>query len=504
MPPRPSVRNTDAYKFPMAEAGFPLRDETFYYSHRKGGWQFLPLDASKFIQDNLPEATTEDYDYLAEHNFKMGGAFREAITQHDKVSVTAIPRGSWFYNREPVFSVSGPSAIDSWLEPTSLQLHFRIQVATAALLRPEELARKVATVTCERERDIILETLDSVGVSAPTIRVASEEYYADVRARVEGLVKILGDGNRAFEVGMRAVSCPEQHEIALRAVRDGGILRTSNVLLAAQLGMIPVGTMGHEHIQRHGSDYVAYTAMRDRQSGFIFFLPDTFDTLASGIPSALAVMLEDPSRNCGIRFDSEDGLVGHYLYAVNRAREVGLLPNLGLESSFNDVKTTKMEGLRDLVGWPANRQCYGYGGYLVKPDWEHFGRDDVSAVWKITRSGSRDTMKFGDEPKSGKASIPGRPVVWRTHLGMGGLPVGAPVGYVAQQGEDWTPPVPATLLSGSKGIPNPVNFQVGEVKGFALTRTGGIAMSPATQALIDRCTAERAAGINSTLTNRKV
>lgn len=113
-------------------------------------------------------------------------------------------------------------------------------------------------------------------------------------------------------------------------------------------------------------------------------------------------------------------------------------------------------------------------------------------------------MKFGDEPKSGKASIPGRPIVWRTHLGMGGLPVGTPVGYVAQQGEDWTPPVPATLLSGSKGIPNPVNFQVGEVKGFALTRTGGVVMSPATQALIDRCTAERAAGITSTLTNRKV
>jgi hypothetical protein len=28
---------TDAYKFSMAEAGWPLRTEIFYYAHRKGG-----------------------------------------------------------------------------------------------------------------------------------------------------------------------------------------------------------------------------------------------------------------------------------------------------------------------------------------------------------------------------------------------------------------------------------------------------------------------------------
>ena len=37
-----SLLATDGYKFSMAEAGWPLRTETFYYSHRKGGPQVLP------------------------------------------------------------------------------------------------------------------------------------------------------------------------------------------------------------------------------------------------------------------------------------------------------------------------------------------------------------------------------------------------------------------------------------------------------------------------------
>ena len=40
-----SLLATDAYKFSMAAAGFPLRTETFTYTHRRGGPHFLPFDA---------------------------------------------------------------------------------------------------------------------------------------------------------------------------------------------------------------------------------------------------------------------------------------------------------------------------------------------------------------------------------------------------------------------------------------------------------------------------
>lgn len=468
----PSILETDGYKFSMASAGFPLRRETFHYTHRKGGWSYLPVDPAALVRSLLPTPTAEDFAYLDTHGYFQDAGFRAAIARHDDVRVVGLPSGAWFRDREPVFSVEGPSAIPSWLEPLALQLHFRVQVATAALLRPDELARRVATVTCEEERSIVLQTLEQVGVKPPPIRVDSQGYADAVRTRARELVEIVGNPDRIFEVGLRAVSCGEQHRMALQAVKDAGILRTSNVALARELDMVPVGTMGHEHVQRHGGDYPAYTAMRDRFPGFIFYLPDTYDTLASGIPSALAAMLDDPQRNSGIRFDSEHNIRGHYLYAVARAREVGLQPLLGLESGWNAALTREFEELRALVRWPADRQAYGYGGYLVRPPWPHFGRDDVSAVWKVCQTGDRPTMKFGDEPKSGKTSIPGRPVLWRSRDGRSA--------WVAQEGEDWAPPDQAYLLSGQPllDLPRPDDAEP-------------LRYSPGTSALVARCTAER-------------
>lgn len=485
-----SVLQTDGYKFSMAEAGFPLREETFYYAHRRGGWQYLPLDVEAFIRRNLPVATESDYAFLAKHGYAMGGAFRQAITLHDQIKITSLPKGSWFYDREPVFSVTGPSALVSWLEPLVLQLNLRIQVATQAFLAPATLAEKIRNVTCDEERNIILETLADIRyMGAVDIKVDHDTYVEAVTKRALQLIALVDDPDRLFEVGMRAVSCEGQHRLALLALREVGIKRTSNVALAERYGMIPVGTMGHEHVQRHGSDYAAYCAMRDRHPGFVFYLPDTFDTMLSGVPSALAVMGEDPNRNSGIRFDSEHGIVGHYLYAVNRAREAGLTPVLGLESGWDAVKTAQFEALRAQVRWPANRQCYGYGGYLVKPPWAHFSRDTPAAVWKITRSGTMDTMKFGDEPGGGKSSIPGRPVVWRPMLGSANHD--GSIGIVAQEGEVIRD---AYLLSGAKSCPGPTSFRVSDIQEFrARYADRGIAMSPATRDLIASCTARKAA-----------
>jgi nicotinate phosphoribosyltransferase len=67
-----SLLATDGYKFSMAEAGWPLRIETFYYWHRKGGAQVLPVDVAAFVHSLLPRPTDDDYRYLAEHSHEMG------------------------------------------------------------------------------------------------------------------------------------------------------------------------------------------------------------------------------------------------------------------------------------------------------------------------------------------------------------------------------------------------------------------------------------------------
>ena len=243
----------------------------------------------------------------------------------------------------------------------------------------------------------------------------------------------VGNPDRIFEVGMRAVSCMDQHMIALKAIKEAGILRTSNVYIAQMLKMIPVGTMGHEHIQRFGNDYQSFITMRDRFPGFISYLPDTFDSIRSGIPAALRAIQERQDRKAGIRFDSEDKIKNHYLYTITECLRLGLNPQLILESGWNLEKTILFEKFREMMEWPADQQSYGFGGYLVEPPWQTFMRDDVAAVWKLTESGGVATMKFGDEAGSSKQSAPGRPVIFRPHPMLATNSV--PVGIIGQEGE---------------------------------------------------------------------
>lgn len=426
-----SLLATDGYKFSMAEAGWPLRTETFYYTHRKGGPQALPVDVPTLIRSLLPTIADQDYAFLDQFEYEMGVGFKSAIKMADKLVVHAIPKGSVFYDREPVFSVAGPSAIVSWLEPLVLQLNYRIQIATMALLDNVALAREVRTVTCQRQADIIKETLDAINLRVPEITVDSEGYYKRVLATAKELVSIVGDPNRIFEVGMRSATCVEQHEIALKACKEAGIPKTSNVYLAKLLGMKPVGTMGHEHVQRYGSDIAAYRAMRDRRPYRSSYLLDTYDTYLSGIPAAFRLIQEDPHRGDSIRYDSGDKM-SQYLYATDKAKALGIRPLHILEDGFDAAQTRKFEEARLHVGWQPDEQFYGYGGYLVaSPSFGALHRDRVAAVWKLSQTGGTATMKFGNEMKSGKESIPGRPVLYRHRNGDSDMPIG----IVGQEGE---------------------------------------------------------------------
>lgn len=469
-----SLLATDGYKFSMAEAGWPLRQETFYYSHRRGGIQVMPLDLAAYVKALLPDPKPEDYEFLARYDYEMGVGFKAAILRKEKLTVRAIPRGALFYPREPILTVTGPSALVSWLEPLLLQLNYRIQVATQALADRDALTRALATVTCEEQKAIALETLDAVGVRPVPITVDSEGYLKRVRATVKELVDIVEDPARIFEVGLRAATCLEQHELALRACKEAGVQRTSNVEGARRLGMIPVGTMGHEHVQRYGSDDAAFRAMRERRPSRSSYLLDTFDTLTSGIPAAFQLIREDPGSQDSIRFDSGNKKL-QYLYAVTRARDMGIRPVHILEDGLDAEATREFEELRRQVGWEPSAQFYGYGGHIVARTMEcPFTRDRVAAIYKLSSTGRTPVMKFGNELAEGKQSIPGTPVLFRRRHGSG------PIGLVGQVGE----PVPDgyfPLMDSPSELPS----LVGANESAAEAR---IAHTPATQALVEELT----------------
>ncbi|GEN11129.1 Nicotinic acid phosphoribosyltransferase [Myxococcus fulvus] len=470
-----SLLATDGYKFSMAEAGWPLRRETFYYSHRKGGLQVMPLDLAAYVRDLLPTPTPEDYDFLAKYDYEMGVGFKAAILRKEKLSVRAIPRGACFFPREPILTVTGPSALVSWVEPLLLQLNFRIQVATQALTDREGLARALARVTCDEQKAIALETLDAVGVKQVPITVDTEGYLQRVRATVKELIDAVEDPARIFEVGLRAATCQQQHELALQACKDVGVTRTSNVEGARKLGMIPVGTMGHEHIQRFGSDDAAFRAMRERRPQRSSYLLDTFDTLTSGIPAAFQLIREEPGAGDSIRFDSGNKKL-QYLYAVTRARDIGIKPVNILEDGLDAEATREFEDLRRQVGWEPGSQFYGYGGHIVARTMEcPFTRDKVAAIYKLSQTGPQPVMKFGNELAEGKQSIPGTPVLFRRRHGSG------PIGLVGQEGE----PVPDGYFPLMEAEPETPSL-VGALE--VNSEPAKIAQTQATRALVEELT----------------
>ncbi len=470
---------TDGYKFSMAEAGWPLRPETFYGAHRKGGLQVLPFDVKAELAKLLPTAEPGDWEYLAEHEYELGSAYRAGVAPGVPYEVRALPRFAVFHEREPIFSISGPSALVSWLEPLVLMWHFRVQVATLALFRPAELLAAVGTVTCEAQRRLVLETLDAVGVKAPEVRVDSEGYVARVRAQVRQLAEITGDPTRLFEVGLRSASCLEQHLLALEGCKAEGLTRTSHVYGARKLGLIPIGTMGHEHVQRYGSDEAAFRAMIERRHQRSSFLLDTFDTYRSGLPAAFEILVERKERGDSIRYDSGDK-EAQVRFAATRAAELGVRPVHILEDSFDAPLTRRFEALREELGIAKRALVYGYGGVLVaQTSGSPLTRDRVAAVYKLSQTGKRATMKFANEAGSGKQSVPGVPVLFRRRAGASG-----PFGIVGQEQE--APPEGYELLTGQRALAAPPVAEAKQVAAQDLR----IGLSPRTQELVDELTTQ--------------
>lgn|GEM_PF-596911 len=440
----PSSLATDAYKYSMAQAGFPLRRETFYFSFRRGGPQFVPFDLEAIVRDMVGEVapTAEDLEFARASGYAVSDAMEHALRAGPAaLEICAVPQGVWVLEREPILSVTGPSFLVSWLEPMLLWLNFPIQLATAFKL--DQVDDAVRTATCAEHEQIIRAVAEAVHCEAGTITREDDAYGERVAEGVRALVDAVGSPDRVFEVGMRSAVCMQQHALALAACAEAGVMRTSNMHLARTLGMTAVGTMGHEHVQRWGNDLAAFEAMRDMRSSPPSYLLDTFDTMGSGILAAVSVMRGRP-HPCSIRYDSGNKFV-QYLHACELLSEAGLEPSHVLEDGLDLEATVHFEKLRDFTQWPREKQLYGYGGTIVaRPATNPLTRDRVSAVFKLTQTGGQPRMKFGNERGLGKQSVPGQPVVWRRLRGDG------PLGIIGQADE--TPPEDYAVLSGNPDL----------------------------------------------------
>ena len=447
-----NILQTDGYKFSMAQAGFPMRPETFYFSFRKGGPQWIPFDLEAEIRKMIPDVPTlkgsPELEYAEANGYGLTDTMLAGLLGSPELEIQAVPAHTWVMPREPIVTITGPSFLVSWLEPLVLRLFFPIQLATALKrgMEPGEDISKAFLCTCNEQADIVRRVVEEVKPRnfdlGDYLRVDKAAYCDRVYQTAGALKRALGgDAGRIFEVGMRAATCEDQHLLALVTMQEQGITRTSNVSGAFQYDMTPVGTMGHEHIQRWGDDLSAYRAMRDMRVGIPSYLLDTFDTINSGIPNAIRAM-QEREHACSVRYDSGDKF-GQYVYAHGQFMRHGVNPVHILEDGLNLEMTEKFENLRkSFTELPPEKQLYGYGGHLVSRTWDNpITRDRVAAVYKLSETSGEPRMKFGDERGLGKVSVPGRPVAWRRLRGDG------PFSIIGQDGEQ--PPEDYIVLNGN-------------------------------------------------------
>lgn len=438
---------TDAYKFFMAQAGLPLREETFVFSMRKGGPWFVPFDINDYIQSIKPRPPFQWEKDWVNKNTSYGVAPLVWRALQADIKVNHVPPGSWVTNREPIATVTSTSALASNIEAKVIGgLQFRIQVATLikfcqmGRIDALELRSRIGQCTCEDEKNIILEMAKAVGFNLPfEVNVCRDTYFSFIQSRAAALLKeVDGDTTLLAEGGMRAVSCAQQHDIAIQACRSAGIRATSNVFMALTYDLFVAGTTGHEHQGRWGSDIDSYRAARD-MGGNTTFLLDTYDTTLSGIPSAQRAMLEASDRfprgkGLSTRPDHEPTMVGDW-YAIDAMYQSNGLTDavIRLSGGFDVEKTRQFETMRKQMGRPEGYNRYLYGQFLVQPHTALPNRGDVGAVYKLSQTGHRATMKFSNS--DAKKSSPGRPVIWRLEAPEGAGREHLPLSYIAQEGE---------------------------------------------------------------------
>lgn len=215
-------------------------------------------------------------------------------------------------------------------------------------------------------------------------------------------------GGKVAEFGLRRAQGYDGALTAARAAYIGGATSTSNTLAGKRYGIPVTGTMAHSWVMAFPNERIAFEKYVEIYPKQAVLLIDTFDTLGSGIESAIAVgkKLKRRGIDIGVRLDSGDI---QYLSKEVRAR----LDNAGLRAAKIAVSNELDELIiQQLVAAECPIDFWGVGTQLVTG-----GSDSaLTGVYKLaakeTETGEFEpTMKVSDNPE--KSTNPGIKQVYR-------------------------------------------------------------------------------------------
>jgi len=203
-----------------------------------------------------------------------------------------------------------------------------------------------------------------------------------------GRMRQAAEGRTLIDFGLRRAQGPGGY-YASRASFVGGFDGTSNVRAGRDYNIPVSGTMAHSFIESYDDELSAFLHFAEVQPTDCVLVVDTYDTLRSGLPNAIAVakkMEEKGQRLNGIRLDS-----GDLAYLAKECRK--RLDNEGLSYVKIAVSNQLDEFIiKSLLEQQAPIDVFGVGTSLVT------GHPDAAldGVYKLSMSNGKPRIKLSE------------------------------------------------------------------------------------------------------------
>ncbi|WP_071394971.1 nicotinate phosphoribosyltransferase [Bacillus tuaregi] len=232
-------------------------------------------------------------------------------------------------------------------------------------------------------------------------------YQTLIATKAARIKQVAGKNDILMEFGSRRAQEMDAAIWGARAAYIGGFDATSNVRAGKLFGIPVAGTHAHSFVQAYQDEYTAFHKYAKTHRDCTF-LVDTYDTLKSGVPTAIKVAKElgDRIDFKGIRIDSGD--LAYLSKEARRMLDEAGFPNTRIVAS-NDLDE---ETIINLKQEGARIDSWGVGTKLITA----FDQPALGAVYKLVAIENEngvleDTIKISSSPE--KVSTPGMKRVYR-------------------------------------------------------------------------------------------
>lgn len=372
---------------------------------------------------------------MEEGNLMNSNYVDDSLTLHTDLYQINMAESYWadgIHNRKAVFEVyfrklpfGNGYAVFAGLERVIDYLkHFKLTESDLAYLRELGYAQEylkylkdirfTGDVYSMVEGELVFANEPIIRVEAPLVEAQLIEtailnivnFQTLIATKASRIKQVIKD-EVGMEFGTRRAQEMDAAIWGARAAVIGGFESTSNVRAGKLFGIPVAGTHAHALVQAYKNDYDAFHAYARRHKNCVF-LVDTYNTLKSGVPTAIKVAKElgDKINFVGIRLDS-----GDIAFLSKEARK--MLDAAG----FHDTKIIVSNDLDEytIINLKAQGACvdmWGIGTKLITA----YDQPALGAVYKMVsienaNGEMEDTIKISANAE--KVTTPGLKKVYR-------------------------------------------------------------------------------------------